>query len=109
MFTLTTTPTELTVTVDGQTVACTHVVVEAALGQAPRVTLVPLDGVTVDGEGITQVVTPPTPAQIDTAALEALAGIDKTQFEAHCKTKLQQGARDPFQVALDVIKEMAGG
>lgn len=103
------TPTGLSLTVNGERIECAHLVVEAMVGQAPQVTFTPLDPLTGDVDGVAQVTVPPTPEQVNDAARNALAGVDKTQFEQACQTRLTQGARDPYQVALDVLVEMTNG
>ena len=109
MIHLTATPTHLTVTLDGQEVACSHVVLEASLGQSPQVTIVPLTGAETAVDGVVRVVSPPTPEQVDAAAREALSRVDKQDFETRCITKLRQGGRDPYQVALEVLREIIDG
>lgn len=106
---LTLSPTELAVTVAGERVECATVVVEAVVGQTPRVTITPLQPLKGQADGVVQVVTPPTPQQVDDAAREALSRVDKAEFQSRCQARFNQGARDPFQVALDVLVEMTDG
>lgn len=103
------TPTAVTLTINGEPIPCAHLVVEAMVGQAPQVTFTPLEPLTGDIDGVAQVTVPPTPGQVDDAARNALTSIDKTVFEQACQARLAQGARDPYQVALDVLVEMTHG
>lgn len=109
MFTIHVTPTHVTARIGDVDVPCSQVIVEAAVGHAPAVTLTPLDGVVVEGDGVVRVPTQPDPETVVDAARELVNRIDLMGFENACKARLQTGARNPFEVALAVLKEAVDG
>lgn len=107
VFTVTTTPTGAVVRVNDTDVPVTRAVMDSNPGGLPTLTL--WADTTVTGEGIVQLVRDPTPAEIDTAAVEALRRVDVAELTAVCEAKVRAGRRDPYAVALETIVEMADG
>lgn len=65
---------------------------------------------TITGDGLVQVVNPPTREQIDDAAIAALERIDVDELGRRCAAAVRQsGRRDPYKVCLETIVEMARG
>ena len=106
-FTVTATPTGTVLRVDGTEVLVSRVVVDSNPGGLPTLTV--WAETTVTGEGIVQVVRAPTQAEIDVAAADALRRVDAAEFTAVCEAKVRAGRRDPYQVALETLVEMADG
>lgn len=108
-FTIDATPGGVSLAVDGRPIPAGRVVLDAQAGQIPVLTVWPTGPVRLEGDGIVQVATDPSPADVDAAAVEAINRIPLDEFTAACQARLRAGARDPFEVALTVIKEMADG
>lgn len=103
------TPHSVTLIVGDYQVPCARLSVEAIPGQVPVVTVLPLEDVEITGDTIVQVVGEPSRGVVVDAARDLVARIDPMTFENLCKAQLAQGARDPFAVALSVLKEMTDG
>lgn len=106
-FAVTTTPTGAVVRVNDTEVPAARVLVDSNPGGLPTLTV--WTTATVTGEGVVQVVRDPTPAEIDTAAVEALRRVDVAELTAVCEAKVRAGRRDPYTVALETLVEMADG
>jgi hypothetical protein len=82
-------------------------VVDATLGDAPQVTVVPLDPVQGHVDGAVHVVAAPSQEEVDAAAVQLLRRVDVDDLARRCQARLAAGARNPYQVMLEVLVEMA--
>ncbi len=109
-FSLTARPGAVSLMLDGVDVEGVAGVVLQAGGDAlPSLTVHHVGAGTVVGDAVVTVVREPTAAEIDAAALDAISRIDAGQFAALCEAKVRAGRRDPYRVALEVLREMADG
>jgi hypothetical protein len=107
MVIITTTTGGTTVKVGDLTVPVQRVVVDSNPGGVPVVSL--WTDVEVTAAGVVQVMRDPTPQEIDQAARDALSRIDQDAFTRACEAKVRAGRRDPYRVALEVVREMTDG
>lgn len=108
-FHVTASPGELRVRVNAQEIPAAKVLIEADFQQVPTLAVWAPGAVSLAGEGVVQVVRDPTAEEIDQAAVGAIARIDREQFAQTCQAKISRGRRDPWQVALETLVEMADG
>lgn len=103
-FTIKTSPGNTAVEVNGDPVDAQRVLIDSTPGGIPQVTVVHNATAEIAGEGVVHVVAEPTNTQ---AVQDWLATIDPGALEAECYTRIQAGQREPYRVALQVLREFA--
>lgn len=104
-FTIDATPGGVRLTVAGQDVPAGRVVLDAAAGQVPQVTVWPTGTVALEGEGVVHVAVDPSFEDVTAAAQDLIDHVDVQAFTQACQARLRGGERDPFAVALAVLKD----
>lgn len=97
-------PGASTVTVNGETVNATRVVVDVVPAQIPQVTVFQAGETTISGVGVVTVVSEPSDGE---AIVAWLAEINPEALEQECQARVRAGRRDPYRVALEVLREYA--
>jgi|GEM_PF-3354131 len=107
-FTVHAEPGDVTVTVNGHTIPAARVIIDAD-GGVPVLTVIAAGPVALDGTGVVETVRDPTPAELNEAAIGALAAIDAGELERRTSAKIRAGRNDVYRVVLETLKEMADG
>jgi hypothetical protein len=96
------------VRVNGVHIDASRIALDVIPGEPAVLTVWTCGSGDVTGEGIVHVVREPTPAEVDEAAIAAVAAISPAALEARCARVLRASARrDVYAVVLQQIAEMA--